>query len=160
MTNNEIIKLRSKPTGNGNRSLYLDLYYKGDRRYEFLHLYLVPERTKSDRLKNEDTLQLANAIKFQRTAEFFNDLYGFPSKKTDVNLIQYIEQVSDNKQKIGKNGVPGSLRMLIYHLKKYKGDRILLKDVDVKYLNGFVRQIPADRNELSNNRLNTIFLPR
>ena len=53
MTNNEIIKLRSKPTGNGNRSLYLDLYYKGDRRYEFLHLYLVPERTKSDRLKNE-----------------------------------------------------------------------------------------------------------
>ena len=81
MTNNEIIKLRSKPTGTGNRSLYLDLYYKGDRRYEFLHLYLVPERTKSDRLKNEDTLQLANAIKFQRTADFFNDLYGFPSKK-------------------------------------------------------------------------------
>ena len=143
MTNNEIIKLRSKPTGNGNRSLYLDLYYKGDRRYEFLHLYLVPERTKSDRLKNEDTLQLANAIKFQRTADFFNDLYGFPSKKNDVNLIQYIEQVSDNKQKIGKNGVPGSLRMLIYHLKKYKGDRILLKDVDVKYLNGFVRYLSS-----------------
>ena len=90
MTNNEIIKLRSKPTGNGNRSLYLDLYYKGDRRYEFLHLYLVPERTKSDRLKNKKTLQLANAIKTQRTADFFNDLHGFPSKKTDVNLIQYI----------------------------------------------------------------------
>ena len=53
MTNNGIIKLRSKPTGSGNRSLYLDLYYRGDRRYEFLHLYLVPERTKSDRLKNE-----------------------------------------------------------------------------------------------------------
>lgn len=143
MTNNEIIKLRSKPTGNGNRSLYLDLYYKGDRRYEFLHLYLVPERTKSDRLKNKKTLQLANAIKSQRTADFFNDLHGFPSKKTDVNLIQYIEQVSDNKQKIGKNGVPGSLRMLIYHLKKYKGDRILLKDVDVRYLNGFVRYLSS-----------------
>lgn len=143
MTNNEIIKLRSKPTGNGNRSLYLDLYYKGDRRYEFLHLYLVPERTKSDRLKNKETLQLANAIKIQRTTDFFNDLHGFPSKKTDVNLIQYIEQVSDNKQKIGKNGVPGSLRMLIYHLKKYKGDRILLKDVDIRYLNGFVRYLSS-----------------
>lgn len=58
-------------------------------------------------------------------------------------MIQYIEQVSDNKQKIGKNGVPGSLRMLIYHLKKYKGDRILLKDVDVKYLNGFVRYLSS-----------------
>lgn len=68
---------------------------------------------------------------------------GSPAKKTDVNLIQYIEQVSDNKQKIGKNGVPGSLRMLIYHLKKYKGDRILLKDVDVKYLNGFVRYLSS-----------------
>ena len=68
---------------------------------------------------------------------------GSPAKKNDVNLIQYIEQVSDNKQKIGKNGVPGSLRMLIYHLKKYKGDRILLKDVDVKYLNGFVRYLSS-----------------
>ena len=82
MTNNGIIKLRSKPTGSGNRSLYLDLYYRGDRRYEFLHLYLVPERTKSDRLKNEETLRLANAIKSQRTVEFFNDLHGFTSKKT------------------------------------------------------------------------------
>ena len=33
--------------------------------------------------------------------------------------------------------------MLIYHLKKYKGDRILLKDVDVKYLNGFVRYLSS-----------------
>ena len=31
----------------------------------------------------------------------------------------------------------------IYHLKKYKGDRILLKDVDVKYLNGFVRYLSS-----------------
>ena len=51
MTNNEIIKLRSKPTGNGNRSLYLDLYYKGDRRYEFLHLYLVPNEQNPTDLK-------------------------------------------------------------------------------------------------------------
>ena len=80
MTNNEIIKLRSKPTGNGNRSLYLDLYYKGDRRYEFLHLYLVPERTKSDRLKNEDTLQLANAIKEPPISSMIYT--GSPAKKT------------------------------------------------------------------------------
>lgn len=143
MKNNEVVKLRSKPTGNGNKSLYLDFYYKGVRRYEFLRLYIVSERTKADRLKNEDTLRLANAIKAKRAIEFFNDLHGFTTKKPDVNLIQYIECVGENKQKIGRDGVLVALRMLVYHLKKYKGDRILLKDVDVKYLNGFVRYLSS-----------------
>lgn len=143
MKNNEVIKLRSKPTGKGNRSLYLDLYYKGERRYEFLHLYLIPEQTKADKLQNEQTLQLANAIKSKRTVDFFNDLHGFTTKQPDVNLIRYIECVSENKQKIGKDGVPVALRMLVYHLKKYKGDRILLKDMDVRYLNGFVRYLSS-----------------
>ena len=32
------VRLREKGLANGNRSLYLDFYYKGERRYEFLRL--------------------------------------------------------------------------------------------------------------------------
>lgn len=74
MKEKEIIRLRHKKLQNGQTSLYLDFYFKGVRQYDFLRLYLVPEQTKADKLKNEETLRLANAIKAQRTVEFFNDL--------------------------------------------------------------------------------------
>lgn len=46
MKEKEVIRLRRKATQSGE-SLYLDIYFKGKRRYEFLRLYLIPERTKS-----------------------------------------------------------------------------------------------------------------
>ena len=55
---NDLIKLRSKSIKNGNLSLYLDIYLKERRRYEFLRLYLIPEHSKGDRLRNYRTLQL------------------------------------------------------------------------------------------------------
>lgn len=68
----EPVRIRFKQLSNGNQSIYLD-YYTGDvirkknyvggkRKYEFLKLYLIPERTREDRAKNEATLALAKAI--------------------------------------------------------------------------------------------------
>ena len=141
MKEKEIIRLRHKKLRNGQTSLYLDFYFKGVRQYDFLRLYLVPEQTKADKLKNEETLRLANAIKAQRTVEFFNDLHGFTTRKADVNLIQYVECVAENKRKCGKTGMEASLQSLIYHLKKYRGSKIMLRDVTVKYLNGFIHYL-------------------
>ena len=72
MHEKEIIRLRRKRIQSGE-SLYLDSYFKGKRRYEFLRLYLIPERTKADKLKNEQTLRLANTIKSKRLVELFNN---------------------------------------------------------------------------------------
>lgn len=54
---------------NGNISLYLDIYYEGRRKYDFLKLYLIPEKTSKDKERNKETLSLANAIKAQRIVE-------------------------------------------------------------------------------------------
>lgn len=62
----EPIKLRVKHLANGNKSIYLDMYMNGKRKYEFLKLYIIPEYNKSDRVRNSETLKLANAIKAQR----------------------------------------------------------------------------------------------
>ena len=59
----EPVKLRRKLLKNGNISLYLDIYQSGHRVYDFLHLYLIPEHSNADRIKNKETLSLANAIK-------------------------------------------------------------------------------------------------
>ena len=45
-TNKSPIRLRKRKLLNGNISLYLDIYHKdGKRDYEFLKLYLIPEKT-------------------------------------------------------------------------------------------------------------------
>ena len=65
----EPVKLRSKRIKNGNQSLYLDIYFKGKRKYEFLRLYVIPEQNRADREQNRRCLQLAQAIRTRRLVE-------------------------------------------------------------------------------------------
>jgi len=51
----EPVKIRRKTLANGNISLYLAIYINGQREYEFLKLYLVPEKNKAgQRTKQTD----------------------------------------------------------------------------------------------------------
>lgn len=154
MHEKEIIRLRRKRIQSGE-SLYLDSYFKGKRRYEFLRLYLIPERTKADKLKNEQTLRLANTIKSKRLVELFNNKYGFSNEKPEVNLIQYIRLVMENKERQGKIGIKSTFETLIYHLTKYRGTRILLSDLDDRYTQGFVLYLSTAISRTSGKILKT-----
>ena len=154
MHEKEIIRLRKKRIQSGE-SLYLDSYFKGKRRYEFLRLYLIPERTKADRLKNEQTLRLANMVKAKRSVELFNNKYGFTNEKPEVNLIQYIRLVMENKEKQGKTGIKSTFETLIYHLTKYRGEKILLSDLDDRYTKGFVLYLSTAISRTSGTTLKT-----
>ena len=52
MSNKESIKLRKRKMPTGNTSLYLDIYRNGKREYEYLRLYLIPEKNRQDKEKN------------------------------------------------------------------------------------------------------------
>ena len=66
MKSKEPIKLRQRKTSSGLISLYLDIYLNGRRSYEYLKMYLVPEKTRADKEKNRQTLLLADAIRAKR----------------------------------------------------------------------------------------------
>lgn len=66
------VRIRFKELENGNKSIYLDIYYERKRRYEFLKLYLIPETSAEARAQNEHTLKAANAIKSQRIIDITN----------------------------------------------------------------------------------------
>ena len=83
----EPIRIRRKKLTNGNVSLYLDIYLNGKREYEFLKLYLIPEKTKADREANRQTLQLANSIKARRIVEVQNGEHGFKSAYASDTLF-------------------------------------------------------------------------
>lgn len=59
------VTLRTKPLSNGSESIYLDIYEKGKRRYEYLHLYIVPEVDATTKRLNENARKKANEIKSQ-----------------------------------------------------------------------------------------------
>ena len=89
----EPIKLRSRATSGGSRSLYLDIYMDGARHYEYLKLYLVPEKTKRDREANKQTMQLAEAIKAKRIVELQSGRYGFKENKNKVYALEYYKSL-------------------------------------------------------------------
>lgn len=135
----EPIRLRTKKLANGNLSLYLDFYRDGKREYEFLKLYLVPEKTKADKILNEETLRTANAIKAQKIVALQNEEHGFTvSNKSKVKFIDFMVAQAENYEERGSYAYAQSIRNSIYHLRKYKGDAVTLRQVDKAYLLGYI----------------------
>ena len=89
------VKLRQRVMPSGNVSLYLDIYQGGVRTYEYLHLYLSPD--KKDKEANRQTLMLAEAVCAKRLVEVRNGKYGFTSPVA-VPLREYVQTIVNTKQ--------------------------------------------------------------
>lgn len=135
----EPVRLREKKLLNGNSSLYLDIYFKGKRRYEFLRLYLIPEKTKADKDRNKETLRVATAVKSQRIVEIQSGEYGFGPKNSDgVLFFDYFEeQINKRHGKTEK-----SWRSCLTHLRNYESDcGITMSEIDTEWINGFIEHL-------------------
>lgn len=134
----EPIRLRKKQLANGNTSLYLDIYYNEKRDYEFLKMYLVPEKTKADKERNRQTLQLANSVKAKRIIEMQNGVYGFNSAfKLDVNFIDYYSSLTEKRKKEDSNGNHGNWDSAMKHLLKYCKASTTFREIDEDFYKGF-----------------------
>lgn len=152
----EPVRIRFKQLSNGNQSIYLE-YYTGDvirkenyvggkRKYEFLKLYLIPERTREDKVKNEATLALAKAIQSKRIVEVQNDAHGFQNtNKSRVNLLDYLENIGKQSAEQGSRNYARTVLNTVRALKLFRGDYIAFRDVDKEFLSEFtdyLRQMP------------------
>lgn len=137
----EPVKLRYKKLVNGSTSLYLDIYRAGVRRYDFLHLYLIPEMSAADRTRNQKTLALANAIKAQRIIEMQNSAHGFTdrNRQSMIKFIDYLREEARRYQSKGSKMYAQSVRNSINHLIAYAGDKVTFKQVDKAYLLGYIK---------------------
>lgn len=135
----EPVKLRYKRLANGCESLYFDIYTGGRRSYEFLKMYLVPERTPADKVQNAETLRTANAIRAQRIIELQNDAYGFTNCKSKgkIPLCAYIRRQSDKYREKGKRAMFRNLDVLARLVEEY-APKITVAQVDRRYLLGFI----------------------
>lgn len=135
----EPIKLRTKQLANGSKSIYLDIYRNGVREYEFLKLYLIPERNRLDKQRNEETLRTAYAIKSQRIVSLQNAEYGFSvAHKSKINFIAYMRAQVNSYKERNSIAYSKSVKVTIEHLKLYRGENITLNQVNKSFLLGFI----------------------
>ena len=115
------VQLRRKKLKNGGDSLYLDIYYDGKRMYEYLKLYLNPERTAKDRQQNREIMNIAQEICNKRIVEI----------QTKGLLIVSQDKLIDLVDKYEKNAVyQSTIRRII----KLVNDRADASDVNKRFV--------------------------
>lgn len=134
----EPIRIRFKKLSNGNQSIYLDIYRNGQRSYEFLKLYLIPETSPLNRERNAQTMAAANAIKAQRIIELTNSEAGLKDlHRSKMLLSDWFKLYFVQKQGKSK-GLQSQFRFTLYLIEQYSGNKIRLNDVDKKFCTGFL----------------------
>ena len=141
----EPVRIRFKELTDGNKSIYLDIYQDGKRHYDFLKLYLVPERTRTDRLQNEQAMRAANAIKAQRIIELANGAAGIATKQSaKVLLVDWLNdyprtQAQSSKAcKASDNALAGALQAFP------GGAKARLADIDKDFCRRFINYLASE----------------
>lgn len=138
------IKLRQRKTKSGLTSLYLDIYMNGRRQYEYLKLYLIPEKSRSDKEKNRDILRLAEDVRAKRLVELRNNEFGFTQKQNGIALFYpFLDKIISTKK---SKGMYISVRM---HSKVYDNrENLRFRDITQDWVRGFKRYLENDAEDL------------
>lgn len=118
-------------------SLFLDYYDGGNRKYEYLKLYLEPNpKTKEQREQNKKTLQLAEAIRARRQLEIQAGEFGFQDQeKLKESFIGFMRQLTEKRR--ASEGNYGNWDSVVKHLEKFAPKGILFGDLNYKLVERF-----------------------
>lgn len=157
----EPVTLRFKDLSKGSKSLYLDIYRDGVRTYEFLKLYLIPERpgVEADKITNQITLDTANAIKAQRIKEILTGKAGINTNAgKNLSLLEWMQLRMDRTEKSAKDegrktsSTAEGVKTTAAHLRRYidaayKGKRVTLAQVNKEFCTGFAAYLKTARRQ-------------
>ena len=126
-----------KDLSGGNKSLYLDINYKGKRSYEYLRLYLIPEVDYNARQQNEITMAAANAIKSKRIIELTSGEAGIVNHTDKVYLLDWMHTYQENQKKRDKR-VQAKSQPSPTFWSEYAGERFTLDRIDLAFCQGYI----------------------
>lgn len=103
--------LRKRKNSDGSTSMFLDIYHKGERRYEFLkHLKLTKSSSPIDRQKNKENLQLAEKIVLKRAQELSASDYSMVTEFGKNTIVaDWMQSFIDKYKKADKRNLQGAL---------------------------------------------------
>ena len=146
MTSSEPIRLRTRLLKDGRSSIYLDLYHNGKREYEYLKLYLIPEKSRADKETNKKTMQLAEAIKAKRIVDYQNGKFGFHQPEHNIRFFDYYSAMCEKRKGAPESrGNWGNWYSCYKHLKIYeKNEDITFDDITPEWVQGFKDYLEND----------------
>jgi len=126
-------KLTGKSHSKAGYSLYLDIYYrKGNRKREFLGIYIDPDDTKTNR---DDKLKLAENLKAKRLIELINEEKGIPARlNPQQSFIEYYKTLMDKR-------IPSTRvtwEYALQHVIKYSKTGLCFADMNKQWFDGFI----------------------
>ena len=136
--------MRLKTLSDGSQSVYLDQYVNGQRKYEFLRLYLVPERDAESRERNRMTMLAVNAIKSQRIIALISSRIGMNVSPSDSRMLlaNYISRHIEECQHLHRgNSYAANCQNMRRHLQKFLGQRMAtlrIDDIDTGLCRDFI----------------------
>lgn len=134
----EPVKIRFRELADGTKSIYLDIYKDGVRRYEFLKLYLHPGRSEAIRKRNAATLAAAESLKSQRVIGLTNNQAGIPNTglRSKMLLSDWMQQFYESQI---RKGVKGQKLLLTSAkvLKQY-APKARMRDVNKEFCLGYI----------------------
>lgn len=135
----EPVRIRFRKLKDGSQSIYLDCYRNGERTYEYLKLYLIPETSPRAKELNASALENANYIKAQRIMEITNSESGLKKTRflSKLLLTDIMQEYSDSVKKLGTESYK-NVDMTKKILIQYRGDKITLSQVDKDFVMGYI----------------------
>ena len=139
----EPVRIREKILGDGTISLYLDMYYRGNRKKEGLKLYIVPGNTPEIKHRNSNARKLAEQIKAQRILDIQKDgLVDWEKlKRSRTTLVSWLEHYASSEEQLSASSTRSKknakARVEQYLASIGKPD-MLLAEVDREFCRGFI----------------------
>lgn len=134
------IKLRKRKLPSGRTSLYLDIYRNGVRTYEYLKLYLIPEKNRKDKEANRKTLQLAETIRAKKIVDLHNGEYELKEGFAEETLFwDYYKAMCEKRRGEETRSNWGNWYSAMKHIRKYdpKIETRTFKEINAVWLEGF-----------------------
>mgnify|MGYP002549564621 CR=1 FL=1 len=120
------IEIRTRPLKDGNRSIYLDFYEKGKRRYEYLQLYLVPETDALAKAQNKNAMDKAIEIRAKRLLGETPQKEGEENPSGDIRISDWMARFIERQK-----GLMSLSKGYIRHLSAIKQ----FMDIYLAYIN-------------------------
>lgn len=128
------VRLRKKKISGGVESLYLDIYDRGKRKYEFLGLYLHPGDRKYA-VSDRNTMKAVEVIIARRTLEVINRKAGIQTESM-MTVLDYMKALA------AKKNASKTFRLLVPFIERHKPDTRLTA-VDKNYVKGLLEVMAA-----------------
>ena len=138
------VHLRTKKIAQGKESIYLDIVKDGIRKKEFIGLYLIPEKTRADKVINRATMKTAEKIRAKRIVELMEGKVGIGKKPDKVDLLEWFEEQRLYYYDNDNMNYSKTIHNLIRHLTIFHPRKLMLSDVKPTFIRKFLEYLRSD----------------